>query len=101
LSNASQSPLALTGQTSPQTIKRYSVSVQKGQRLAVEVPKGTDVAVDIRNAKGQIVESAVKYWQDPTELPAAGQYTIDVIAQKSTPFTINVSDGAKNQPTQP
>jgi serine/threonine-protein kinase len=84
--------LELRGQSSPLRIKRYSVNLQKGQELGVEVKQG-DVALDILDPNGQLVRGAsgVQQWTD--KVPSAGEYKINVIAQKPTDFTLNISVG--------
>lgn len=89
---AGSNPLALVGQSSPQKIKRYQVSVQQGQQFQVNVKDG-NVALDIRDPNGQVIESGVKFWSSPAAAASSGQYQVDVIAQTPTSYTLNLSGG--------
>lgn len=84
--------VTVSGQTSPQKIKRYLVNVENGQQLQVEVQQGF-VTLDIRDPDGNLVENAsgVLSWND--RLSRDGEYKIDVTATEETNFTLNVSVG--------
>ncbi|HBL58056.1 MAG TPA: serine/threonine protein kinase [Cyanobacteria bacterium UBA8803] len=92
-----ESAIQFDGQTTPQKIKRYVVSLQPGQQLTAEVIEG-NVTLDIRNPDGELVPDAsgIKFWK--AQFPNGGDYLIDVIAQKQANFTLSVS---KNAPTPP
>ncbi len=81
----------LLGRTSPQQIKRYLISVKKGQNLSVQVPQAVDASVDVRYPNGKLIPDAsgAKVWQ--AKVASDGEYKIDVIASKKTDFAITVS----------
>jgi serine/threonine-protein kinase len=86
-----QNPLQLTGQTTPQRIKRYLVQLQQGQQLTVQLEQGNGASLNVRSPNGQIIPNAsgVKYWQNT--VPRGGEYQIDVVAQQPTKYVLNVS----------
>ncbi len=84
----------ISGQTSPQQIKRYLVNVQQGQILYVAVQAG-EVTLDIRNPDGEVIENAAntRVWQE--QVQSSGEYQIDVITnQEDTDFTLGL--GVRN-----
>jgi serine/threonine-protein kinase len=85
-----QGTLQLADQTGPRTIKRYLINAQEGQQLAAEVQDG-GVSLTIRDPNGQVIADAsgVQFWQ--SQVLRAGNYTIDVIAQRPTPFKLSTS----------
>ena len=85
-----QGTLQLADETGPRTIKRYLLNAQEGQQLAVEVQDG-GVSLTIRDPGGQVIPDAsgVQFWQ--SQVLRAGNYTIDVIAQRPTRFQLSTS----------
>jgi serine/threonine-protein kinase len=85
-----QGTLQLADQTGPRTIKRYLINAQEGQQLAAEVQDG-GVSLTIRDPGGQVIADAsgVQFWQ--SQVLRAGNYTIDVIAQRPTRFQLSTS----------
>ena len=79
----------LSGQTSPNLIKRYEVDLEEGEILEVDVVEG-EVTLDIRYPDGQLVENAsgLREWQ--AQVPTEGNYQIDAIASEPTDFTLNL-----------
>lgn len=82
----------ISGQTSPQQIKRYSVNVQAGQLLSVDVKEGV-VALSMRSPDGQLVKDACTLLTCQVRVPGAGEYQIDVVAnqEQESDFILNVS----------
>lgn len=79
----------VAGSANPGRIKRYLVNARAGQVLATQVIDGT-VTLNIRTPDGQLIEDAAKVLNWESQLPASGDYQIDVIAQDKTDFTLNV-----------
>lgn len=80
----------VSGQTSPQQVKRLTVKVETGQILSAVVLSGQAVTLDIRYPSGELVEDAAKVLSWEGVVPQAGIYQIDVIAPEPTAFTIAV-----------
>jgi serine/threonine-protein kinase len=85
-----QGTLQPSDRTEPQNIKRYLINAQEGQQLSVDVQQG-DVSLTIRDPNGRVIAEAsgVKFWQ--SQILTAGDYKIDVIAQRPTNFQLNTS----------
>lgn len=81
----------VSGQTSPQRVKRLTVKVEAGQILSAVVLSGQATTMDIRYPSGELVEDAAKVLSWEGVVPQAGIYQIDVIAPEPTDFTIAVS----------
>ncbi len=84
----------VSGQTSPQQVKRFTVKVDAGQILSAVVLSGQAATMDIRYPDGQLVEDAAKVLSWQGAVPQAGTYQIDVVAPEPTDFTIAV--GVRN-----
>jgi len=84
----------VSGQTSPQRVKRFTVSVEAGQILSAVVLSGQAATLDIRYPDGQLVEDAGKVLSWQGQIPQGGAYQIDVVAPEPTDFTIAV--GVRN-----
>ncbi|UZQ52902.1 serine/threonine protein kinase [Trichothermofontia sichuanensis B231] len=84
----------VSGQTSPQQIKRFIVKVEAGQVLSAVVLSGQAATMDIRYPDGQLVEDATKVLSWQGQVPQTGTYQIDVVAPEPTDFTIAV--GVRN-----
>jgi len=82
----------VSGQTRPEQIKRYLVSVEKGQQLSVVVTKGA-VTLDIRDPDGQLLQDASRLLTWQGQVQRSGNYQIDVvpIPDKEIDFALNVS----------
>jgi serine/threonine-protein kinase len=91
-----QDSVQRSDQTSPTAIKRYIVSVERGQQLSVEVQQG-DVSLTIRNPNGRVVQGAsgARFWQ--AQVNRTGEYQIDMIANQPTNFSVNIGVGNGGQ----
>ncbi|MDY7016394.1 MAG: serine/threonine protein kinase, partial [Cyanobacteriota bacterium] len=83
-------PLALQGQTSPETVKRYLVDVEAGQVLRADVLQGR-VTLNVRFPNGQLVDDAeeVQFWEG--EILQGGQYQIDVVSDRASGFALSIA----------
>jgi serine/threonine-protein kinase len=76
--------ISRSGRTSPQAVKRYVITINEGQQL---IPRAQgDVTLNITTPGGQVEKNAVS----GTKFVVGGTYTIDVLAQQETDFTLNV-----------
>jgi serine/threonine protein kinase len=83
-------PIELEGETSPEIVKRYLVTVETGQVLQATILQGR-VALDVRFPDGQLVEEAegVQLWEG--EILQGGQYQIDVVSDRKREFTLSIA----------
>ncbi len=85
-----QTSATVAGQVGPSTIRRYLVNVQEGQTLSVELLDG-NAQLGIRYPDGRPVEDAQGIVQWQAQIPASGEYQIDVVAQQNTNFSLDIS----------
>ncbi|KAM3090117.1 protein kinase domain-containing protein [Phormidesmis sp. 146-35] len=80
----------LSGNASPQVIKRYLVNAQKGQLLSARLRSG-DATLTIRYPDGRPVEDASGTLQWQAQLPIGGDYQVDVVANGNTEFQLDIN----------
>ncbi len=80
----------ISGQTTPAVIRRYLVNARRGQILSVRVVSGS-VTLDIRYPGGRLVEDASNVLSWESELPSDGDYMIDVVANQSDQYRVDVN----------
>lgn len=80
----------LTGNIKVAEKRQYKLECAAGQKMSLEVQQGT-VDINILDPKGQIIGTIKnsKNWQG--ELPADGDYLIEVSASNTTDFKVNVN----------
>lgn len=79
----------LSGQTTPQVIKRYLVTARRGQIISTRV--NGSATLTIRYPNGQPVEDASKVLSWESELPRSGTYQIDVVAFQETSYQLDIN----------
>lgn len=92
--------LNLTGRTTPQRIQRYRIQGPPGKILDVRVASGP-VSLTIRYPDGKVVEDAVGLVEWSAEVLSNGGYLVDVQAEESTDFRLEVSLAAPDSPPEP
>jgi serine/threonine-protein kinase len=91
----------VSDQTNSRMIKRYLITVSRGQILSVKVsPRNEFLTLDIRYPGGRLIEDAsgVREWE--SQLTRSGDYQIDVLASGDTKFQLDVRVRNKSA-TQP
>jgi len=89
--NPSQTTTAVSGQTSPQQIKRYLVNAQEGQVLSINVQQGV-VTLNMLYPDGQPVKDACTLLTCQIQVATPGEYQIEVVAnqEQESNFTLDV-----------
>ncbi len=90
--SADQDPQQLTGTTSPENIKRYVVNLREGQRLKGRVVAG-NVGLTPRFLNGEAIPDiggVSSFEFDVTPLLGGGRYSVDVVSEQETEFTIEL-----------
>jgi hypothetical protein len=80
----------ITGQTSPQQIRRYTVNLEEGQRLKMSVAEG-DVGLTPRFPNGEPIPDIIgvsSFEFDVAPVLGGGQYSVDVLADEPTEFRL-------------
>ncbi|MGV0023720.1 protein kinase domain-containing protein [Phormidesmis priestleyi] len=87
---AGQTGTQLSGNTSPRVIRRYLINAQKGQVLSARLGSG-NATLTIRYPDGRPVEDASGTVQWQAQLPIGGDYQVDVVANGSTDFLLDIN----------
>jgi len=81
---------SIYGRATPQVIKRYLVSADKGEVLGVRVYPRDGVRLDIRYPNGKLVEDASGVLEWESKLTRSGDYQIDVVANREVDFQLDI-----------
>ncbi|HIK45109.1 MAG TPA: serine/threonine protein kinase [Leptolyngbyaceae cyanobacterium M65_K2018_010] len=88
---AGQTGVQVSGQVSPERIRRYVVNAQAGQVLALDLPRVTGpVTLDVRFPGGAPIPDASRVLSWQGQLPESGDYLIDVKSPRSAEYTLRL-----------
>jgi serine/threonine protein kinase len=89
---AGQTSVQVSGQVGPNSIRRYLVNAQEGQQLNIDLPTVSGpVTFDVRFPDGSIIPDASRVLAWGGELPASGDYLIDVQCSRQANYTLRIS----------
>jgi serine/threonine protein kinase len=86
----------VANQVSPGQVRRYVVNVQEGQILRAQITDAQGPATfDVLEPSGNMVADAsgIVYWEGFTQF--SGDYVIDVVANQSAEFTLEIQASAQ------